>query len=284
MIHPMFFEFVNFARRGGLSVAVSTNGSMIDDRAAANLFEAGVSYVGVSIDGPRGVHDRFRGTRGAFDDSVRGIEKLAARGCKTGLRVTLARPLLPRLNEIMDIAERLPVSRICFYHFIPSGRGALDPDLIPDAAEERAAVTRIIKWTERVGSERRGERRLEVLTVGDASDGVLLCKYLSNHEPDRAEAAMALMSRSASRGTGEGILSVRWDGTVFPNQFDWETPLGRWTDLGEIRKLRRQNCGRGVICVRCEWLSVCGGSLRAGIMGRCSLTAEARRNGLFGGG
>jgi MoaA/NifB/PqqE/SkfB family radical SAM enzyme len=272
MMHPMFFEFADFASRCGLSVALSTNGSMIDDHSSASIFEAGISYVGVSIDGPRDVHDRFRGTRGAFDYSVMGIKRMAARGCRTGLRVTLAKPLLPYLNEIMDAAERLPVSRICFYHFIPSGRGASDPDLIPDTAEERASVTQIIEWAERVGSERTGERRLEVLTVGDASDGVLLFKYLSNRGSDRAEAARTLISRSASRGIGEGILSVRWDGLVFPNQFDWETSLGRWTDLDEIRRRKRQNCGRGSLCVGCEWTSMCGGSLRAGLMGRCSLT------------
>jgi MoaA/NifB/PqqE/SkfB family radical SAM enzyme len=270
----MFFEFAAAAVRGGINVAVSTNGSMIDDSAAARLSEAGVSYVGVSIDGPRDVHDRFRGIKGAFERSILGIKKLNACGCKTGLRVTLAKPLLPYLGEIMSIAEQLPVSRVCFYHFIPSGRGAGDPGLIPDAAAERAAIARIIKWTERAGRPEKGERGLEILTVGDASDGLLLYKYLSDNEDARARAARDLLLRSASRRTGAGIISVRWDGTVFPNQFDWKTPLGRWTELDEIRRQKRHDHGRSAMCEGCEWSSMCGGSLMPGAVTCCALTRE----------
>ncbi|MDR3331422.1 MAG: radical SAM protein, partial [Synergistaceae bacterium] len=226
LMHGNFFSYAEKLRRHGINISVSTNGTLIDDSRAKTLSDVGVSYAGVSLDGPRDVHDAFRGKPGAFDDSVRGIERLAARGCRVGLRVTLAAPVLPRLGEILDLAGLLPISRICFYHFIPSGRGAADSGLAPAFEDERRAVGDIIEWAEQMSGTREKRVPLEVLTVGDASDGVLLYRRLMERDADRASGALGLLRRSAARMTGEGILSVRWDGLVFPNQFEWDKPRG----------------------------------------------------------
>jgi MoaA/NifB/PqqE/SkfB family radical SAM enzyme len=179
--------------------------------------------------------------------------------------VTLTRPLIGELNSIFDLALDLPVSRICFYHFIPAGRGALDAALRPDRAEERRAVNDIINWSEELLNS-RGVDAPEILTVGDASDGVLAYEYLLERDPARARAARELLLRSASR-RGPGILSVRWDGTVYKNQFSWDAPLGPWRDLEAIcareKTKKRRSCnGRDI----CRWSDICRGSLRPDCM------------------
>lgn len=260
--HPDFFRHLSKARENGLNVAISSNGTLIDRDAAERIASEGVSYVGVSLDGCRETHDAFRGAKGSFRAALHGIESLASAGCRVGLRITLARPLLPSLDSVFGLVEELPVSRVCFYHFMPTGFGALDPGLMPRVNEERRAVLKIIEWAESAsGPGRRSGRPLEVLTVGDASDGVLAYRYLRERDEKRAARARVLLTRSSGHGhggIGAGILSIRWDGLLFPNQFSWDNPIGRWEDLvsGAYR------LPPVPACPSCTHRQICRGTLR----------------------
>ena len=170
LLHPRFEQRVKLARELDLRVTVSTNGTLIDEP-MADMLSAGVSYVGVSLDGPKEIHDGFRGTDGAFESSVRAMELLASRGCRVGLRVTMAAPVIECMDEIFSVAESLPLSRICFYHFIPSGRGINDASLVPGNNAIEQAIKKIIEWAEVMR-----KRPVEILTVGEASDNVRLKK------------------------------------------------------------------------------------------------------------
>jgi MoaA/NifB/PqqE/SkfB family radical SAM enzyme len=276
LAHPNFFSYLSNARSHDINVSISTNGTLIDRGTAKKIVELGVSYVGVSVDGVGAANDAFRGMSGAFRGAVNAIESLAENGCRVGLRVTLASPVLAHLDSIFDAASRLPLSRICFYHFIPAGRGALDSSLMPDAEEERRALGAIIAWTEKLNAARRNAP-IEILTVGDASDGVFLYKYLLERDPARAGAARSLLERSSSRGAGPGILSIRWDGTVFSNQFSWNRPLGSWRDLKSLEFGSFSANPRGVPAFDegisgepCVWKDICSGSLRD----RCTILEE----------
>jgi MoaA/NifB/PqqE/SkfB family radical SAM enzyme len=256
--HPNFFELLARARELGLNAAVSTNGTLVDERAAESL-AMNSSYVGISVDGPRSANDEFRGMDGAYDASLRAVSLLASNGCRVGLRVTLASPILKWLGEIFAIAESLPISRICFYRFMPSGRGSGDASLVPAEDDEGFAVDRIIEWADR---NARSGARIEALTVGDGSDNVRLYKYLVSRPDGRAESARELMARSASVPGGSGILSVRWDGAVFRNQFMWGQRLGGWRELEDIA--RRYGTGELALeCLSCRWVGkICGGRIR----------------------
>jgi MoaA/NifB/PqqE/SkfB family radical SAM enzyme len=273
---PNFFSYMEKARELGLKITVSTNGTLIDEYASAMLTRY-AEYVGVSLDGAREIHDEFRGLEGAFDSSVSAIKRLASKGCRVGARVTLVRHVISHLEEVLAIMERIPVSRICFYRFIHSGRGARDASLVPGPADEDAAVRRIIDWADGLSVPRGSDRQLEILTVGDASDSVRLYEYLDSNSDVRKQGAAELMKRSAARPSGSGILSVRWDGTVFRNQFLWDDPVGDWSDLAGAARAasRRDMAGE---CSPCEWKTreICGGRL-AGFGGGCFFGGRRER-------
>ncbi|MDR3255535.1 MAG: radical SAM protein [Synergistaceae bacterium] len=281
LAHPNFFLYLEMGRNLGINVSISTNGTLVDEDAARRMAASGVSYVGVSIDGAGEDNDVFRGRMGAFRDAKRGIEFLAANGCRVGLRVTLASPVLKNLDSLFLLALELPVSRICFYHFMPSGRGASDATLLPSLADERRATASIISWADEVCATRaapdgrtwRGGKNIEILTVGDASDGVLAYKYLLERDEARAERARILLTRSAAKKTGKlpGILSVRWDGTVFRNQFSWDSPIGSWGNVISdlcVETTDSPLALRNPDCTFCDWLEICSGCLRSVCIGR----------------
>jgi MoaA/NifB/PqqE/SkfB family radical SAM enzyme len=260
LCHEKFFYCLDEAKKLGLKVTVSTNGTLIDGTTATRLADAS-SYVGVSVDGLQEIHDKFRGASGSFEAAMKGIELLASCGCRVGLRFTLARPQLVYLDEILAFAESLPIDRICFYHFMSSGRGAEDDSLVPERDEENNAVSRIIRWADTICAPQTPGRRLEILTVGAASDNVLIYEYLAKAGDPRISHARTMMRRSSRKVGGSGILSVRWDGVVFQNQFAWNNPLGSWRGLGEIARAVDSGSKFSPECETCDWRArnICGG-------------------------
>lgn len=274
LAHPRIFDYIARAGALGLRLSLSTNGTLIGRAEAEQIAASAVSYVGVSLDGKGSAHDEFRGAEGSFAAAVAGIRNLRSAGCRVGLRVTLARPVLPSLPGLFALAAELGVSRVCFYHFVPSGRGADDAALMPSPEEERQAVREIIKWAE---SETASiANPIEILTVGDASDGLYLYDYLRKNKPRAATRALSLIEQASRREIGAGIASVRWDGILFAHQFDWNNPLGTWRDLPLKRAARR-----GRECADCRVNKYCSGSLRAEKSYPCLLSEEERRGSVL---
>ena len=259
-------ELSEYAKRQGLRVTFSTNGTLIDDDTADWLARLGTGYVGISIDGTEAVHDAFRRHQGAYAASLAAIRRLVARGVKVGLRVTMTRRNVAAIPSIFALMRAEGVPRLCLYHLVYTGRGQ---DLMADdlsAAERRGALDTIIAETERsfaVG------RPVEVLTVDNHCDG----PYLYLKRP--SDRLMGLLKLNGGNSSGAGIACISWDGTVYPDQFWRNHPVGNvrekpfsaiWGNpppgslLDLLRRKKELVKGR---CRACRWLEVCGGNFRA---------------------
>ena len=89
LMRPDLFEITARAKALGFHLGLSTNGTLIDADMAARVAGAGFDYVGISLDGLRATHDRFRRLEGAFDRSLAALRHLRAHGVKLGLRYTM---------------------------------------------------------------------------------------------------------------------------------------------------------------------------------------------------
>jgi uncharacterized protein len=72
---------------------MQTNGTLIDDQWAAFLAHHDF-LVGISIDGPRDLHDAYRVDKGGkptFDRVIRGLDRLKARGVRWNVLTTVHR-------------------------------------------------------------------------------------------------------------------------------------------------------------------------------------------------
>jgi 12,18-didecarboxysiroheme deacetylase len=263
-------ELAAYAREKGMRAVLSTNGTLIDEEMAARLKEIGLSYVGVSLDGMRETHDYFRGREGAFDDALAGIRATREAGIKVGLRYTITRHNVQDVDGVFDLIEREDIPRACFYHLAYSGRGSemVSEDLSP--AETRRIVDRIIDRTAEL--HRKGTPR-EVLTVANHVDGPYLYLRMLREGNPRAEQVMELLRMNGGNSTGVGIGAVSWDGTVYPDQFWRNRPLGNvrerpfsgiWTDRSNefLMKLKHKKEHVKGRCAACRFLDVCGGNLR----------------------
>jgi radical SAM protein with 4Fe4S-binding SPASM domain len=264
---PDIMELMSHARSLGMRAVLSTNGTLIRPETAETLARIGMSYVGISVDGVGAIHDRFRGSKGAFDATLEGIRACRDAGLRVGLRFTITKHNRQELDAVLDLAEREDIPRICVYHLAYSGRAAMASDLTHE--ETRAAVEhiadRVVSWHER-GMEK------EVLTVGNHADGVLMYQRVLRTAPDRAAEVRRLLEWNGGNSSGVGLAAISWDGAVYPDQFWRNRPVGNvremafseiWSDGSEfLAQLRTRRTRLNARCSGCQWLDLCNGNLR----------------------
>ena len=261
-----------YAKEKGLRVTFSTNGTLIDDATADWIRNLGVAYVGISIDGTEAIHDAFRRRPGAYQLALDAIRRLRARGVKVGLRVTMTRDNVRAIPDIFNLmrAERVP--RICLYHLVYTGRGKEIAATDLDHAEARAALDTIVAETKACFD---AGFPVEVLTVDNPCDGIALYLRMKAEGLPHAGRAYDLLALNGGNSSGEGIACISWDGTVYPDQFWRNHPVGNvlekpfseiWGNpppgslLDLLRHKKEHVKGR---CRACRWLDLCGGNFRA---------------------
>ncbi|MGZ8188931.1 MAG: radical SAM protein, partial [Methylosarcina sp.] len=89
LLHPDIFNISRRAKAMGFYVALSSNGTRITDHNIDEIAAIDYQYIGVSLDGIKETHDRFRRMPGSFDEALRGVRLCLDQGIKVGIRFTL---------------------------------------------------------------------------------------------------------------------------------------------------------------------------------------------------
>lgn len=270
LVRPDLTQLAEYAVGKGMRAVISTNGTLIDSRAAAELKKIGLSYVGISLDGLDEVNDKFRGVKGSFQKALNGIKACQDAGIKVGLRFTMNRRNAGEIPGIFDLLEAQQIPRVCFYHLVYAGRGSdlMKEDLSHD--ETRSAVDLIIDRT--ADLHRRGQLK-EVLTVDNHADGPYVYLRMLRESAPRAGEVLELLEMNEGNSSGRGIGCISWDGSVHADQFWRHYSFGNvrerkfseiWTDLSNPLMMRlkdKKNYVRGR-CTSCRWLGICAGNFR----------------------
>ena len=209
-------ELAHHAVAKGMRAVISTNGTLISKAKARELKAVGLSYVGISLDGGKDVHDLFRGVQGSFDRAMQGIENCQAEGLKVGLRFTINKRNADQVPLLFRLIRERSIPRICFYHLVYSGRGSelMKEDL--DHQQTRAMLDLIMDETRALFEA--GQEK-EVLTVDNHADGPYVWLRLLHENPQRAKEVYELLQFNEGNSSGRGIGCISWDGSVHPDQF-----------------------------------------------------------------
>lgn len=271
IMRPDLLELAQYATDKGLRAVISTNGTLITKDIAAKLRKINLSYVGVSLDGLEKTHDRFRGTKGAFEKAMEGIRNCRDAGIKVGIRFTVNKRNLADVPAMFDLLKQEKIERLCFYHLVYTGRGSKLREEDLTHAETRALLDLIAARTKEMFDDGLAP---EILTVDNHADGPYLYLKMKKENPKRAKEVLELLEMNEGNSTGVGIGCVSWDGEVYPDQFWRNQSLGNirqkpfskiWTDeqnefLMKLKGKKKHVRGR---CAACVWLNVCGGNFRA---------------------
>lgn len=136
LLHPDLLEIVKYAKKKPLFVTIDTNGILLDEKKVAELKDAGVDLIHVSIDSHlEEVHDRLRGCPGVYAKAVKGIENCRDQGVPCHLSTYATRENLRDgdLKGVIDLGQRLGVpvrilSPMCAGRWARSSEVVLVPD------------------------------------------------------------------------------------------------------------------------------------------------------------
>jgi uncharacterized protein len=139
-----FRKIVEIQRRlgpPGRSIAngMQTNGTLLDEEWGRFLRKEGFS-VGLSLDGPRELHDRHRLTRdgrSTFDEAMRGHEVLRRHGVPTDILSVVSAANVRHPEEVYGFFKEIGASYVTFLPYVerrPDAPRGVSPDTIPAEA------------------------------------------------------------------------------------------------------------------------------------------------------
>lgn len=270
LLRPDIFDISRRAKEMGFYVGLSTNGTLIDESNIDAIAEIGYDYVGISIDGIRETHDKFRRKQGAFDESMHGISLCHEAGIKVGMRFTLTMDNAHELPELLALMEQQQIDKFYLSHLNYAGRGNKNrkDDVVHQTTRDAMDLLFDTCWQHiEEGRER------EFVTGNNDADGVYLLSWIEKNFPDKLDHMRAKLAQWGGNSSGVNISNIDNLGIVHPDTFWWDYPLGNvkerpfseiWQDRSDplmdgLKSHPRPLEGR---CGKCSYLDVCGGNTR----------------------
>jgi heme d1 biosynthesis radical SAM protein NirJ len=271
LLRKDLFQIADRAKALGFYVALSTNGTLIDAPLAARILSTGFDYVGISLDGLRGTHDRFRRKAGAFDASLAGLRLCRDAGAKVGVRFTLTQDNAGDLAGLLDLIEAEGIHKFYLSHLNYAGRGHANRRRDAEFRTAREALDLLFErcWE----GVRRGEER-EFVTGNNDADGVYLLHWARRHVPEADHAHLrGKLAEWGGNASGVNVANIDNLGNVHPDTMWWDCTLGNvrsrafsaiWPDtrhpiMAGLKARPRRIRGR---CAGCDYFDVCGGNTR----------------------
>jgi heme d1 biosynthesis radical SAM protein NirJ len=270
LLRPDIFAISQRAKAMGFYVGLSTNGTLIGRTNIGRIAAVGYDYVGISIDGIRETHDRFRQKAGAFDASMHGIRLCRDAGIKVGMRFTPTRDNAYELPLLLQVMEQEGVDKFYVSHLNYAGRG--------NRNRGSDVVHQTTRWVmdllfETCWADVQAGRRREFVTGNNDADGVYLLHWVKKNLPERYDYLRRRLAQWGGNASGVNIANIDNLGNVHPDTFWWNYNLGNvkerpfsaiWADISDplmagLKASPRPLKGR---CRVCSYRDVCGGNTR----------------------
>ncbi len=270
LLRPDIFDISRRAKSLGFYVGLSTNGTLIDETLIDALANVDYDYVGVSIDGMRETHDRFRRSQGAFERSLAGVRLCRDAGLKVGLRFTMTQDNAHELPDLIRLMEDEGVDKFYLSHLNYAGRGNKNRKSDVVHLTTRWAMDLLFDVSYRHAA---AGRRTEFVTGNNDADGVYLLHWVRERFPDAAPHLRAKLAQWGGNASGVNIANIDNLGNVHPDTFWWHYSLGNvrerafseiWPDTSDpimagLKAVPRRISGR---CAGCAHFDICGGNTR----------------------
>jgi len=135
MLHPDLMKIIYRSRCLGFHVGITTNGTLIDDKAAEDFVRSGLETIAISIDGLGETHDRFRGVKGCFDQAIEGIKILKKHGIETQPVTVIHKGNIDQLEEMYRYFRDMDIYSWRIVNVDPIGRANLNDGIFLDGKD-----------------------------------------------------------------------------------------------------------------------------------------------------
>ncbi len=270
LLHPDIFAISARAKALGFYVGLSSNGTLINSANIKQIAAQCYNYVGISLDGLRSTHDRFRRQPGAFDASLRALRLCRDQGLKVGMRFTLTTDNAAELPDFLELMRAEGSMKFYLSHLNYAGRG--NRNRKDDATHQMTRAAMDLLFENCLRDCREGVNR-EYVTGNNDADGVYLLQWVERRFPEYAPHLRAKLAQWGGNSSGVNVANIDNLGHVHPDTFWWHYSLGNvrerpfseiWMDQSDpimtgLKRSPRVISGR---CGRCAHFDICGGNTR----------------------
>ncbi len=270
LLRPDIYDISAHAKAMGFYVGLSSNGTLIDADNIGRIASIGYDYVGISLDGMRATHDRFRQKQGAFDASLAAIRLCRDAGIKVGMRFTPTQDTAQELPDILRLMDVEGVDKLYVSHLNYGGRGNRHRASDVIHSTTRQVMDQLFEacWADVQAGGKR-----EFVTGNNDADAVYLLQWVARHLPERHAEMHERLVNWGGNSSGVNIANIDNLGNVHPDTFWWNYNLGNvkarpfseiWIDtrdplMAGLKSSPRPLRGR---CGVCGYRAVCGGNTR----------------------
>lgn len=270
LMRPDILRVATRAKVMGFYVGLSTNGTLITRETVHHLETVGFDYVGISLDGLRDTHDRFRRKVGAFDAALNGARLCRDHGIKVGLRFCPTQDTAADLPGLLDLADAEDIDKLYVTHLNYAGRGNHNR-----RSDAHHALTRDVMdlLFDRCVRDVRAGRSREYVTGNNDADGVYLLKWTERRFPEQVPVLRGMLERWGGNASGVNVANIDNLGNVHPDTMWWTHTLGNvrdrlfsdiWQDttdplMAGLKASPRPLKGR---CAACAYRTICNGNTR----------------------
>ncbi len=124
LLHPACLELIRYIKEKKMHCLMITNGSLLKTK-AAELVNAGLDELNVSLDGARQRHDEIRGMPGLFDKISEGLKLVNRIKKESGrkkplinLQCTITKFNYEYLEELLAVAAEVEANSLTFHNLI----------------------------------------------------------------------------------------------------------------------------------------------------------------------
>jgi radical SAM protein with 4Fe4S-binding SPASM domain len=197
-LHPDIDGIITILKEKRFRKVILTNGTLFDDKKVESLKESNIIPTVSLDDSLEDEHDRFRGCKGSFKQTIEGLKLLKKHQVLYGINSCLHKNNLTRINEIVKLAIKFGASRIAFLDLKITDRLRIQKNWIPTYEEYQTVMVNLL------AAKIKYRRKIDV-----ALDVFLRCQPL---QESLWEAKRGFVSCQAGRNR----LSIDSDGSVYP--------------------------------------------------------------------
>ena len=270
LLRPDIYDIAHRSKAMGFYTGLSSNGTLIDASNIGRIAEVGFDYVGVSLDGIEGTHDRFRRMPGAYRRSLNAIRLARDAGIKVGVRFTITQENQHDLPALLELIEREDIDKFYLSHLNYAGRGNVNRKTDAYHATSRHAMDLLFDtcWRQVEAGDAK-----EFVTGNNDADGVYLLFWVRRHFPHLEAHMRAKLAQWGGNSSGVNVANIDNLGHVHPDTMWWHYSLGNvksrpfseiWRDTSDplmagLKAQPRRVKGR---CGECAYFDICGGNTR----------------------
>ena len=266
---PDLLPVIRRAAACNMHLTIATNGTTMTPERAAELAEAGIRYVEISLDSVEAArHDAFRGTPGMWARAVQGARTVAAtKGLRLGIAMCVHQGNVGEVRDMIRLAEELGAGCFAHFNFIPVGRGLkmVSGDITPAQREQVLAILNEKMQEGGMGVISTAPQLGRVCLAGAAvGDGRAACSHAGSGSGVKARVVAKYLGGC---GAGRTYVCIEPGGNVTPCVYLPHRVMGNVRDrpLGEIFResvfwdILNDRSRRLHHCEVCAFRSYCGG-------------------------